>query len=313
MNRHPDFVDTVPFTLAQGLEGGLTRRQIESAAYRKLGHNAYVAAHIPDTLVVRCKAVLLTVPSATFSHQTAASLWGASFLMGSRIHVAFNKDVRLRAPDTRPHRLKPRLDRTRRHGLPVTTAPQTFIHLARWIDLPDLVAFGDRLCKREGGVTAPSELVAYVEGWDGQCRAEALAAARLVRARTDSVTETKLRLLMVLAGLPEPVVNHPVAVDDATTWFLDLAYPEVLLAIEYDGRWHDAPEQKAKDRIRRERLRLLGWTVIVLTAADVFDAPEATLHRITGELVGAGSTRPIRLSDAWRPHFAMPVSPDLAG
>jgi hypothetical protein len=51
--------------------------------------------------------------------------------------------------------------------------------------------------------------------------------------------ESRLRMLLVLAGLPEPTVNHIVR-DDRGNWVrrFDLAYPDLRIAIEYDGRHH---------------------------------------------------------------------------
>ncbi|WP_127129144.1 endonuclease domain-containing protein [Georgenia sp. SYP-B2076] len=45
---------------------------------------------------------------------------------------------------------------------------------------------------------------------------------------------------------------------------VDLAWPELRAAVEYDGAYHDAPEQIAKDRVRINNLRAAGWTVLVI-------------------------------------------------
>jgi very-short-patch-repair endonuclease len=60
---------------------------------------------------------------------------------------------------------------------------------------------------------------------------------------------------------------------------VDLAYPELRLAIEYDGAWHDERGQFTKDRRRLNRLAAAGWTVLHVTAADLHD-PEALVARI---------------------------------
>ena len=85
---------------------------------------------------------------------------------------------------------------------------------------------------------------------------------------------------------------------------LDLSYPEHLLAIEYDGRWHDAPAQRELDELRRADLRQRGWTVIVLHAEDLYAAPEATLAALRAELEQHGIHVPT-LHDEWRRHFAV--------
>src|SRR5690606_39703155 len=62
-------------------------------------------------------------------------------------------------------------------------------------------------------------------------------AAALVRPRVASPPETRLRLLVVLGGLPEPATGYEVRVAGRTR-YLDLAYPDWRVAVEYDGRHH---------------------------------------------------------------------------
>ena len=46
---------------------------------------------------------------------------------------------------------------------------------------------------------------------------------------------------------------------------LDMAYVRERIVIEYDGvRFHDSPEQREYDRVRRQWLRAHGWAVIVV-------------------------------------------------
>jgi hypothetical protein len=58
--------------------------------------------------------------------------------------------------------------------------------------------------------------------------------------------ETRIRLAIRSAGLPMPVLQHPVGAYD-----LDMAHPGVLLAVEYDGREHLTPERARRD-LRRQ-------------------------------------------------------------
>jgi very-short-patch-repair endonuclease len=48
----------------------------------------------------------------------------------------------------------------------------------------------------------------------------------------------------------------------------DFAYPELRVAIEFDGAWHWS--SRRHDDRRRHRLRELGWTVLVFSADDVY-------------------------------------------
>lgn len=263
-----------------------------------------VDSRVPDTVVVRARAALLVSPEGgVVSHWTAARLWGGVVPDNEWTHVSFMRDVRFRLGGVKPHRFRHRLDIKKRHGLPVTSPCQTFCHLARHLGLVDLVALGDRLVRK--GRCSPSELVHYADAWPGQCREEAMRAAGLVRARVDSVPETALRLLMVLAGLPEPEVD--IRIHDAAgelRYRIDLGFEGVRLAIEYDGRWHDTDEQREHDEARRAALSTDdGWTFVIVHAEDLFEQPAALLDRLVSELRGHGIRVPAVLADDWRRHF----------
>ena len=60
---------------------------------------------------------------------------------------------------------------------------------------------------------------------------------RVANRLSDSPMETRIRLVIVFDGLPEPVLQHPVG-----PYFLDMAYPVIRLAVEYDGKNHRSQE-----------------------------------------------------------------------
>jgi very-short-patch-repair endonuclease len=66
---------------------------------------------------------------------------------------------------------------------------------------------------------------------------------------------------------------------------LDLAYPKHRVCIEYDGaEFHTSPAQRIHDEDRRALLRQHGWTVIVVTKADL---DRDAISRWTGEIRAA--------------------------
>ena len=131
------------------------------------------------------------------------------------------------------------------------------------------------------------------------------APARLVRMGVDSVPESALRLLIVLAGLPEPEVNIRLRdVDGNVRFRIELGYEDARLAIEYDGRWHEEPAQRAHDAERRSGLSERdGWTFVIVTADDLYGLPEQLLERIRSTMQSLGIPVPTVLSDDWRRHF----------
>lgn len=295
-----------PFTHAQADDAGIHDRDLAGPAYRKCFSGVYVAADVPDTVVVRTRAALLVAPSkGTVSHLTAARLWGGH-LRDPRIHLSYTRDVRTRVDGILTHRFLGEFAVCRRHGLPVTTPDQTFVHCAVKLDLIDLVAFGDRLVKRGAtALTSVAALDAYAEMWQGQGGANARRAVRFIRPNVDSVPETHLRLLIVLAGLPEPTVDiHVRRVDGTIRYRLDMGYEEHRLAIEYDGRWHEEPDQARADEARRSELADEGWRFEVVRSDDLYERPAVTLLRLAAAMRERDVPTPPRLSDRWHRYFA---------
>lgn len=282
---------------------GISRRRLASTEFRPVFAGVSIASQVPDTVVVRARAALLLAPEgAVVSHWTAARIWGGVVPDSDWTHISFMRDVHFRVRGVKHHRFRHRLDIKKWQGLPVTSPEQTFCHLAKHLGLVDLVALGDRLVKK--GRCTSSDLVHYADAWPGQCRGEALRGARLVRQGVDSVPETGLRLLMVLAGLPEPQVDIAIVDGEGNIRFrIDLGFEQVQLAIEYDGRWHDADEQRTHDEARRTELSADGWTFVIVRAVDLYEHPEQLLARLVAELQAHGIPVPPVLCDSWRQHF----------
>jgi len=83
--------------------------------------------------------------------------------------------------------------------------------------------------------------------------------------------ESVTRFHLVRAGLPEPRINYPIL--DDTGWpifFLDMAYPDQRVAVEYDGGIHVRDTRiMAKDIKRRRRLEDIGWRLVTASALDL--------------------------------------------
>jgi very-short-patch-repair endonuclease len=163
-----------------------------------------------------------------------------------------------------------------------------------WHDgvLFDAVVAVDALAGRFG--FAPEEVLGHAERY----RAERYRGARgtlrlpevirLAAPAAESAMESRLRLTLVLAGLPPPVVRYPIVGERAeivTT--VDLAYPEALVAIEYEGADHLTEQQVRRDGRRYTRLADLGWRVYRYFAGDVYRCPD----RIVAEIHRALTTR----------------------
>ncbi|GAB3661994.1 hypothetical protein GCM10027596_22780 [Nocardioides korecus] len=300
--RHSDLDTTRPFTRDLALRHGLDPTG-RGNRFQRLFHDVYVDRSVELTPMVRARAALaLHLPTAHLSHTTAAEVMGLPVPATDRVHVtAAQQDERRQRPGIACH-VQCREITTVQHssGLTLPSPLDLFIELAGVLSLVDLVVVGDAMARR--GLFTAYELRTFCAGTQRWHSRRARRGAAHVRDRVDSPMESRLRLLLSLAGLPEPVVNHLVRTADGER-FLDLAYAESMVAIEYDGRHHAEREaQWESDLVRREKLEALGWRFVVVTADGIFKEPDVTLRRVVSALAGRGRRTP-PLRDAWRVHF----------
>ncbi|WP_214368157.1 hypothetical protein [Pseudonocardia sp. H11422] len=141
----------------------------------------------------------------------------------------------------------------------VTSALRTAWDLARRLDVVEAVVAVDALARRGG--FAPADLLvrrAEEPGARGCRRLDGVTA--LADARAESPMETRLRLLLVLAGLPLPMVQYRLLDEHGfDVARFDLAYPDALLAIEYDGDGHRTRALSNDDRWRDTTTGDHGW------------------------------------------------------
>jgi very-short-patch-repair endonuclease len=271
--------------------GLLTESELRSSAWRQLFRGVYVDSALPDTVAVRISgAALLLPPSGVFSGRTAAYLHGATGLAepAAPIEVSVPTGVRF-GPVTGL--------RIRQVGLAppdlalvgrwrCTSALRTALDIARAEPLAEAVAALDVLLAR--GVVGRSELHGAVVGLEGRGARRAERAVSLADPRAESPQESRLRVLLSLAGL-EPVPQFTVRTPRGDfVARVDLAFPELKIAVEYDGAWHANGGQLTRDRQRLNRLVAAGWTVLHVTAADMRD-PAALVARVKALLRAATS------------------------
>lgn len=298
------FDPMIPFTRAQARAAGVSYAELRGPGYRSLLHGVYISSAVPDTPVVRAAAALLVhPPGAVASHFTAARLLQAPVPAHPWEHVtvADPSDRRQRRGLKCHVAALAAADVRAVAGLRVSAPDRMFVELASFLALVDLVVVGDWLVRRDH--TTPERLRDYCRASTDQHAGHARTAASYVRARVDSPMETRLRMLLVLAGLPEPEVNRKVRDDGGTVVLrLDLSYPGVRVAVEYDGRQHlELVDQWERDVERRDDLD--GWRVVTVTSKGIYREPEKTLQRVWRALHERGFRPLPPLRDDWRPHF----------
>jgi very-short-patch-repair endonuclease len=252
--------------------GMLTKNDLRNRRWRRLFRDVYADARLANSHARRCRAAayyLLPGPAA-IAGRSAACLYGISLIPddepvevvvpraarfgpvdGLRVHLCglADEDVQL-------------LDGTR-----VTTPPRTCWDLAQWRDPADAVAYLDRMLARS--LVTREGLVAYARRHAGQRGwRRLLRAVDLADPAAESPQESRLRVRLILAGLPKPVSQHTIETTDGRfAGRVDLAWPDLRVAVEYDGRWHADPDQLDRDRARLNRLLISdGWIILHATA-----------------------------------------------
>ncbi len=277
------------FTIREGLERGYSAAELRSMAFTAPARGARITAAVGDEHQALLEAVrVLAGDDQFFSHTTAARVHGmplpTRFEREGRVHLASPTGrSRMQRPGVVGHRLKSAVEEV--DGMRVESRADTFVHLASLLSLEELVTVGDWLVstKRRDPLTVEdlTDALRRYPGARGLHRAR--QAVALVRVGSESPRETLVRL-MIMGALPEPTLQFEVF--DATGLFvarLDASWPHLKLAVEYDGEHHTDTAQQERDRIRREKLRALGWHVIVVTKDDLVDGGKAIL----GEIVAA--------------------------
>lgn len=152
--------------------------------------------------------------------------------------------------------------------LRLTTATRTAVDLARKFPQDVAVAAIDALARATKLTVADIELAAQRHPGQRGIR-HARESIALVDPKAESPRETALRLLLLRAGFPPPESQHPICNEyGVLIGVVDFAWPELKVAVEYEGRHHTDPEQIRRDIARIEEMIEMGWLVIRVTSRD---------------------------------------------
>lgn len=219
-------------------------------------------------------ACLAGGPAAFASHHTALRLWGLDERIDQDgIHVTSPPGRRIRLDGIVAHRttLLAPLDVSRRTGVPCTTAARAIVEVSGTLGSAATGKLLDLAIRRHRGeLEAVRACVARLAG-PGRRR---LTVIRHVLGERlpgwdpgDSDLEVRVLRALHRAGFAPPVQQHPVHIDGRRRR-IDLAYPDLKIAIELDG-WdaHGVRSAFDADRARRNELTILGWRVVQFTSA----------------------------------------------
>ena len=272
-----------PFIGSEAVAGGTLRRYQLRSRFRPVFPDVYVLRDQELTLRQRAVAAWLwSHRNGVIAGVTAAAWHGTKW-------VDDHLPVELIWGNARPPRGLRTYDITLGPdeldvvaGLPVTSPRRTAFDIGCRKPMGLAIAHLDALMRATGlKVNEVREISAMHRGARGLRQLEAVLEC--VDAGSQSPKETWLRLLLVKAGLPRPTTQIPVMAAAGTQmYYLDMGWPDLMVAVEYDGEHHRLDRwQYAKDIRRSEKLAQLGWIVIRVVASD---RPDDIVRRVRDAL-----------------------------
>ena len=258
-----------PFIGSEALAvGTLTRHQLRTN-FVAVHQDVYVPRGTRPTAIMRARAAWLrSKRTGVLAGFSAAALHGARYIDASLpANIIHNNRRPARGIVVWADALDP--DEICVIGeMWLTTPLRTSVDLARKYREDVAVAAIDALARAARLTVADiREAAERHPGQRGLKRARTTIA--LVDPGAESPAESRLRLLIVKAGFPRPVTQHPIDNEyGVLIGEVDLAWPDLEVAVEYEGRHHMDPDQIRKDIARIEEMIEMGWLVIRVTSRD---------------------------------------------
>jgi len=239
-------------------------------ARRRLGRGVYCRADKADDPWTVVSAWLAVLPGdSVLSGPTAAWLHGLDVNPSNPIEVIvpFGTWARSRASLRVRHCKLASSEIVRVRGRRATSIARTMRDLSRRVSRVEFLVLADAALRLDLG------------------RFDELAEP------AESPMETRLRLLLLQAGLPRPEVQTKL--HDSHGRFVgraDLYYPAARLVIEYDGANHR--DRLVEDNRRQNALLAAGFTILRYTASDIHQRPEAVVTQVRQALRASGTAPP---------------------
>ncbi|HXH33462.1 MAG TPA: type IV toxin-antitoxin system AbiEi family antitoxin domain-containing protein [Plantibacter sp.] len=238
---------------------------------------------------------------AVFSHYSAALLWGMH-IAGSwppEVHTLTVGDRGGRsAPGIIRHTTERPVGTRLCHGFRVTDPARTVIDIASVARLDDAVAVADAALRLR--LADPAAMQAISQGASRRRgAAQVRFTANLATPLAANGGESKMRVTLIQLGFPPPILQHAFFDADGLIGNADAAWLDERIILEFDGLQKYVREEFTggravadiviAEKVREDRLRALGYTVVRATWDDL-------LHpaRLAAKLERAGLRRAVR-------------------
>ena len=262
-------------------------RRLRTGRWELADHGVYRLVGPPPTWRTSLLAPILSAgPGARASHFAAAALHGFPGYPEATPEITIPRGRGRRRPHLKVH-TSTDLDRSTLvvvDGIPATDVARTILDLARTVGDQRLARTIENA--RRAKATDWERLISTLShharrGRPGIRRLRRVIARNAHRSEvTDSDFELLVLALLLEVGLPEPVLHHRVVDGDRFVAEVDLAYPDLRIAIELDGRIHLDEDVRELDLPRQNDLVLSGWIVLRFTWRRYRDRPESIVAEV---------------------------------
>ena len=257
--------------LAAGMSDTQIKWRIRAGQWMRVSRGVYRHKSMPHTQLARVLAACLAC-KALASHRSAAALHNIDGFSLDRIELVVPRggarSVRgaILHQSTQFDLAKP----VERQGVPCTELGRTLLDVSAVVSRARLDQAIDAVLR--DGRLRPEDLFRVLvsharRGRDGCAAFRASLEDRGDDAVPLSAWSRMVADLLVESGLSRPVMEYRVHTPDGRfVAQVDLAYPDRRVAIELDSRlWHLNRVSFDRDPERRNRLTIVGWTVLNFT------------------------------------------------
>lgn len=173
-------------------------------------------------------------------------------------------------------------------GILLTTPARTAFDIGRAMGQDQALPYLDALARATNlNIAGVEEIADRRKGMRGNRQLR--DTLKYVDGGAESPQETRVRLLLVKAGLPRPRTQIEFADEYGVVRIrVDMGWPEWKVAVEYDGiqHWSDR-NQRSWDIDRIATLEAAGW-VVIRVSAEMLSRPHVVIERVLRALRAAG-------------------------
>ena len=257
--------------------GAVTADQLRGPRFVRLFRNTYAVRNTPLTHELRCRAVaLFAPPDSVITGASAATLCGVPLAgPGDPVDLLVSPANRTSAVDGLTVRIASttEADSTPWRGIRLAKPERLICDLLRSPQLPDAVGAADA-CLR-AGLTTLDELSRYLASRRDHGIRRARRAAGLLDPRSESIPESRLRVLLNLDGL-RPTPRLAVLDGDRFVATVALGFERERVAVVLEDAGLDPDEE----RHLLNRLTLAGWQVVLVSTHALRTTPRDVLAKI---------------------------------